>query len=187
MIDHVSGVVLRAVDERRLAAPEDWQADRVEARRVDHAAVVSQWPFAIEDRHVEPAVVGPIPCGPYDGSDFAARRSSSSGDEAGTRVGSKRSGAPTSSSRPWLRAHSSNVSSSRSIFKSASANRLRSPPEKSARPSRTAASRPTISTPAALSVLSSSVARSGVPTSCGDGSRRARQLLDLVVPLIPDA
>ncbi len=37
------------------------------------------------------------------------RRSSCSGEAAGTRVGSKRSGAPTSASRPVARAHSSKV------------------------------------------------------------------------------
>src|SRR6478672_12924468 len=74
MIDHVSGVVLRAVDERRLSAAEDWQSDRVQTGRVDHAAVVSQAALAIEDRHMEPAVVGSITCGPDDGSDFAARQ-----------------------------------------------------------------------------------------------------------------
>ena len=87
-----------------------------------------------------------------------------------------------------VRAHSSNVSSSRFIFRSASANRFRSPPEKSARPSRTAASRPTSSTPMPLRVLRLSVARSGVPTSCGDGSLRARVRSSIcVVPLVPDA
>ena len=41
-------------------------------------------------------------------------------------------------------------------------------------PSRTVAQRPTSSTPRSASALRSSVARSGVPTSCGEGSRRAR-------------
>ena len=58
----------------------------------------------------------------------------------GVRVGSKRSGGgrpPAAPSAPF--AHSSNVSSSRFIFRSASANWLRRPPENSARPSRTPA------------------------------------------------
>ena len=58
-------------------------------------------------------------------------------------VGAKRSGGPTSLGCGCARAQSSNASSSRSIFRSASANWLRSPPENSARPSRIAASRPT--------------------------------------------
>ena len=90
------------------------------------------------------------------------------------RVGSKRSTGPTSRCCPLAIAHSSNVSSSRVILRSASAKRFFRPPENSAMPSRTAAKRPTIFTPIALSELRSSVVRSGVPTSCGDGSFRAR-------------
>ena len=70
-------------------------------------------------------------------------------------------------------AHSSKTSSNRSSFRSASEHTFRSPPEKSARPSRTVAQRPTSSTPIFASALRSSVVRA-VPTSCGDGSRRAR-------------
>ena len=55
-------------------------------------------------------------------------------------------------------------------------------------PSRIDAQRPTSSTPSAASALRSSVARSGVPTSWGDGSRRARvEVVDLVVALVPHA
>ena len=106
----------------------------------------------------------------------------------GTRVGAKRSGGRRRQSRLAPRAHSSKVSSSRSIFRSASANRLRRPPENSARPSRMAASRPTISTPAALSALRSSVDALGRADQLRRRQpARARQVVDLVVALIPDA
>ena len=175
VIDDVARVVLDAVDEGRLAPAQHRQAQRVHPGRLDHAAVVAQLALLVQHRHVQPAVVGTEPGRPHDADESPPpRRSSCSGDAAGTRVGSKRSGAPTSASRPVARAHSSKVSSRRSIFRSASANRLRRPPENSARPSRMAESRPTSATPIALSALRSSVDRSGVPTSCGDGSRRAR-------------
>ncbi len=114
-------------------------------------------------------------------------RSRSSRDDAGARVGSKRSGAPTSASRAWLRAHSSKVSSNRSIFRSASANWLRSPPEKSA-----------------STIAYGSQPSHNFDAGCGEGVQvqgralrradqlrrrqpsRAREVVDLVVALIPD-
>src|SRR5262245_32884955 len=58
MIDDIAGIVFGAVDERGLASPQNRQADRVQTRRLDDATVVAQIAFAIEHRHVKPAVVG---------------------------------------------------------------------------------------------------------------------------------
>ena len=98
------------------------------ARALDHAAVVPQVPFVIEHRHVEPAVVGPKPGRPDDRPDLAARADRAAAATTPAR-GSARSApaAPTSASRACARAHSSKVSSSRSIFRSASANMIAQP------------------------------------------------------------
>ena len=58
MLDDVARIVFGAVDEGGLAAAEHRQSDRVQPRRIDDAAVVAQVAFVIDDRHVEPAVVG---------------------------------------------------------------------------------------------------------------------------------
>jgi hypothetical protein len=71
-------------------------------------------------------------------------------------------------------AHWSKVSRRRFILRSASANRFRKPPEKSARPSRIADSRPDDLDADRRERVEVERVRSGVPTSCGDGSRRAR-------------
>ena len=57
------------------------------------------------------------------------------------------------------------------IFRSASAQTFRRSSEMSSTPWRTAERRPTSSTPRSVIVLRSRVARSGVPTSCDNGSR----------------
>ena len=46
---------------------------RVHARGLDDAPVVADTALAVEDRHVEPRVVGAEPGRPDDGSDFTAR------------------------------------------------------------------------------------------------------------------
>ena len=160
MRDDVPGIVFRSVNKGRFAPAQHRQANGVHARCVDDgAALVLQVPFPVEDRHVEPAVVRMEACRPEDRRISPRSRSRSIREDGGTAVGAKRSGGPTSRVPARVRAHSSNASSSRSILRSASANRLRSPPENSARPSRMAARRPTSETPAALSTLRSSVVR----------------------------
>ena len=130
------------------------------------------------------------------GSRRCAGRSASR-DDSGARVGSKRSGSPTSPSSPGAPplpaasparscAHSSKVSSRRFIFRSASANMFRSPPEKSARPSRNAENRPTSSTPIALRAFRSRVVRVRRTDELRRGQTpRTGQIVDLVVRLIP--
>ena len=73
MLDQVARVVFGAVDEGRLAAPEHRQSDRIQPGRIDDAAVVPQVALAIDDRHVEPAVVGAKAGRPDDRPDLAAR------------------------------------------------------------------------------------------------------------------
>jgi hypothetical protein len=50
MFDDIARVVLCAMDEGGLAAPEDGQSDGVHSRRFDHAAVMSQMPLAIDSQ-----------------------------------------------------------------------------------------------------------------------------------------
>src|SRR5262249_11418579 len=69
-IDHVARVVLDAADERRLASAKHRQAKRVQTWTVDDA-VVAEVALRIDDRHVEPAVLGPIAGRPHDRSDLA--------------------------------------------------------------------------------------------------------------------
>jgi hypothetical protein len=71
VIDDVARIILRAMDERRLAAAEDGQPDGIEPWRIDDSAVVPQVALAIDDGNVEPAVVGAKPGGPDDGTNLA--------------------------------------------------------------------------------------------------------------------
>jgi hypothetical protein len=67
----VPGVVLCAVDEARLAAPQERQSHHVHPRRVDDAAIVAQPALAIEDGDVEPRVIRPEAGGPDDRPDLS--------------------------------------------------------------------------------------------------------------------
>ena len=186
MIDHLTRVVLDAVDERRLAPPQHGQSEGVQAGAVDDAAVVAELALRVDDGHVEPPVVGPKARRPDDRADLAAAEVELATGAAGASVGAKRSGASTSASSPLVRAHSSNTSSSRSILRSASEQTLRSPPENSARPSRTVAQRPTSSTP----IAGERVEVERRPLGRPDELRRRqpprpREILDLVVAAGP--
>ena len=64
----VPGVVLGAMDETRLAAPQYRQPDHVQSRRIDHTAVVLQAALAVEYRHFEPRIVRAKPGSPDDGA-----------------------------------------------------------------------------------------------------------------------
>ena len=88
--------------------------------------------------------------------------------------GAKRSIGAASCWNPLRTIHVSMDESKRFIFKSASMQTLRSEPENCAVPWRIPARRPTISTPCWRRRLRSRVTRSGVPMSCGEGTRRAR-------------
>src|SRR5215510_10080302 len=72
MVDHVARVVLDAVDERGLAPPEHRQAEGVHTRAVDGAAVVAQLTLRVDDRYVEPPVVGPVTRCPDNRPDLTA-------------------------------------------------------------------------------------------------------------------
>src|SRR5688572_30926044 len=66
VVHQFARVVFGAVNETRLATPQDRQAQRIEAGRIDDAAVVAQLSLGVEDRHVEPAVVRAKPGRPDD-------------------------------------------------------------------------------------------------------------------------
>ena len=70
MIDHLTSVVLDAVDERGLATPQDGETERVQARAVDDATVVAEMALGVDDRHVEPAVIGAKSGCPDDRADL---------------------------------------------------------------------------------------------------------------------
>ena len=92
VVDEVDRIVLRAVDEARLATPQEVEPDPVEARRIDdHAAVVAHQALAIEHRHVEPRVVGTEAGGPHDRADLAAAQVDA---QPRRRLDDRRLGAP---------------------------------------------------------------------------------------------
>ena len=103
----------------------------------DHAAVVADAALAVEDRDVEPGIVGPEAGRPDDGPDRRpSSRSRPSGGDASTSVGAESDAAAAPRRRGRVAvAHSSMRSSSRVIFRSASAHWLRSEPENCALPS----------------------------------------------------
>ena len=58
VVCEMGGVRPYPVDQRRVAAAQEWQAERIEARR-DHAFAMGETALAVEDRRMKPAVVGP--------------------------------------------------------------------------------------------------------------------------------
>ena len=64
MICDESCVVFSTMNKARFAATQEWQANDVQARRLDDAAVVLQHAFAIQHRNVQPGVVGSKTGGP---------------------------------------------------------------------------------------------------------------------------
>ena len=189
MIAEIARIVAGAVDQRRLATPQELHAHQVHARRVDHAAVVTDAALAIEHGDVQPRQIGAVAGRPDDRADAGAgevqgerRRASAPRWAAGGSTGS------TSPSRPFAVAHSSIVLSSRFILRSDSAHWLRSEPENCALPSRMPTKRPTIRTPMAVSALRSRVARSVEPVELqrGDAARPV-DVVDRVVALVEHA
>ena len=123
VIDELARVVLGTIDECRLAASKDRQSEGIQARRIDDASVVPQVSFVINHR-ARPAScsrVGIPSPRQSNGSLRSADRASAATTPARVSARSVPEG-PTSASREWLRAHSSNVSSSRFHLQSASAN-----------------------------------------------------------------
>src|ERR1700742_4590804 len=72
MVDHLAGVVLNAVDEGRLAPAKNGQAQGVESRTREYAAVVLELTFRVDHGYVEPRVVGPVAGRPHDRADLTA-------------------------------------------------------------------------------------------------------------------
>ena len=71
-IDHLSRVVFDPADEGRPAPPQHRQAQGVETRAVDDTAVVAEVTLRVDDRDVQPPVVGPETGCPDDRADLAA-------------------------------------------------------------------------------------------------------------------
>ena len=190
MIHQLSRIVLGAVDEARLAAAQHGQPEHDHPRDCRrHAAVVAHVPLRVDDGNVEPAVVGAEAGRPEDRPDLAAAEIDAARATIRARASARsvpaRRGLPSSPGSS--RAHSSKVSSRRFSFRSASANMFRSPPEKSAQPSRTAETRPTSSTPdrgqriqIERRVRRADELRRGQAPGAG-------QVVDRVVPLVPHA
>ncbi len=71
MVGEVVRIVGGAVDERRLAAPQERHAHQVHARRIVHdAAVVGDVALAVDNGDVEPRVVGTEASRPDDRLDL---------------------------------------------------------------------------------------------------------------------
>lgn len=174
------------MDEARLASPEVGQPQHVDAGRVDDTAVVPEVAPSVEHGQVEPRVVGPETRRPDDGAHVAAELDPE--PRRGTDLrGLVAMSESTSALVPFVSAHSSNSASSRFILRSASAQTLPSEPENCALQSRMPARRPTSCTPCVRSTSRSSVSRSGVPTSCGEGTRRARRIVRRLDALVEHA
>src|SRR5512145_216296 len=63
----VARIVPDPVDEARFAAPQERQAEEVQARRFGYdAALVADIALAVEDRYLQPGVVGAKPGRPDD-------------------------------------------------------------------------------------------------------------------------
>src|SRR6266567_9337529 len=71
MIDHISRVILRAINETRFASAKDGQPQSIHPRCIDDASVVSQVTLAIDHRHVEPAILRTKTGRPQDRTDLA--------------------------------------------------------------------------------------------------------------------
>src|SRR5262249_14722511 len=65
-------VLARTVDETRLTAAQERRADQIHTGRLDHAAVVADQAFAVEDRDLQPGGGGPEARRPDDRPDLAA-------------------------------------------------------------------------------------------------------------------
>jgi membrane-bound lytic murein transglycosylase MltF len=68
----VSGIVTGAVDKTRLSASKERHAHQIHARGIDDTAIVANTALTVEDRHVQPRVVGAESGGPDDGLDLTA-------------------------------------------------------------------------------------------------------------------
>src|SRR5678815_3019536 len=74
MFAKLADVVLRAMDEARLASAHEVEAEHIKARCVDDSAVVAQAPLAIKHRHVQPAKIRMKARRPEDRADAAVRQ-----------------------------------------------------------------------------------------------------------------
>src|SRR6185503_13749533 len=71
MFAELADVVLRSMDEARLASAHEVEAQHIEAGRVDDSAVVAQAPLAIKHRQVQPAEIRMKARRPDDRADAA--------------------------------------------------------------------------------------------------------------------
>ena len=181
----VADVVLGAMDETRLSPAHEVEPEHVETRSVDDAAVVTQRG----------------PCGrtraPAASADPGGSRSPRESCRCGLSPGRASAadsprGASPRIARPGPRAEGlRRQTRTGGILRHPAIDRIEQAPEleirhravirerpgelRLGRPGCRRAGRPA-RTPRSVSAFRSSVARSGVPTSCGDGTRRARTM-----------
>src|SRR6202161_1469469 len=72
MITDVAGVVASAIDQCGFSATHERDAHQIYALRCHHPAVVTDHALAIENRKLEPGIVGAITGGPNDRPDLSA-------------------------------------------------------------------------------------------------------------------
>jgi hypothetical protein len=85
VIGQLLGVGTDAVDEGGAASSGERHAEDVEARNVEHSAVVDDAAAPVEERCVDPRVVGTIASRPHDGADASQRDLRGCGRQAGGR------------------------------------------------------------------------------------------------------
>jgi len=62
----IARVVAGAVDQGRLAAPQELHPHEVDAGRADDAAVMRDVALAVEDWQLQPGIIRPVAGGPND-------------------------------------------------------------------------------------------------------------------------
>ena len=176
MRSQIPRIVFRAVNEAGLAPSHERQPHHVHARRIDHAAVVTE--ASLRDR--APARAASDSRGgsrsPRRRSGFRRARRSRRG-ALSTRVwprAFRRAPAhrPIRRARSMRRCGRATAPSSGPPSHSGCATSPRTAPCRRAMPTR----RPTSRTPLSRSAFRSRLDRAVVPTSCGDGTRRARTM-----------
>ena len=186
VLHDVAGIVLGTVDEARPAAAQHRQPEHDHPRAVDDdAPVVADVPFRVDDGNVQPAVVGAKAGRPEDRPDLAAAEIDPDARRfrrAGRLEAFRLADAPASSAPTRRRSRAAGSASGRQA-RTCSGARPRRAPSRRVPPT----TRPTSSTPVAVSALRSSVVL-GRADELGRGQAPgAGQIVDGVVRLVPHA
>src|SRR4051812_42047400 len=72
MCAQVPCVVANAVDQAGLAPPEERHAHQIQSGRFNDTSIVADTTLVIEDRYMQPGVIGPEAGCPHDGFDAPA-------------------------------------------------------------------------------------------------------------------